>query len=112
MLTGEGIEVAQPAFLITAFGKGVTHSHALGKLAADFVDTFRLELRLDHLVRIDEVRHVGRLGIQTEIRLFGGGEVRQQDIGVFRGRGHVVIDHHDHFARLVILQDLMGPVDI
>ena len=106
------MQIAHPAFLSAAFGKLLLHAHAFCQFRGHVINRFALKTRFNHLVGEDDVGHVAAGSIQREVHLFGSGAVRQQDIGIFCRRCHVAVDHHDHFALLIILQDFMGAVDI
>ncbi|MNS41886.1 hypothetical protein D3C72_742530 [compost metagenome] len=111
-LTGQFVQMTHPAFLSAAFGELLLNAEAFGQFCRHLVNGFTFEARFDHLVGKDDIRHVAARGIQREVHLFGGRAVRQQNIGIFRRRGHVAVDHHYHLAFFVILKDVVGAVDI
>ena len=69
------------------------------------VDGAALEHRLDGLAGEDGIGlRAGAAG--GDVILLEVGGVGQEDVGEAGARRHVVVDHHDHLAGLVVLQDL------
>ena len=85
--------------------------HALRQLGSHLIDGFALKTRFDGLVGKNHVGHVAAGSIEGKIHLLRGGTIRQQNIGIFRRRGHMAINDHNHLALFVILEDVMGTVD-
>ncbi|MNE54260.1 hypothetical protein D3C80_1490260 [compost metagenome] len=60
----------------------------------------------------DQIPHVAGIVVRNDIFLFNRHQVRQQNIGIFRRRGHKVLNHHDHFALRIVLQNIVRFIDV
>ena len=100
-----GVEVFQPLLLRAPFGEALVNIRpkAAGDLAGDPVDAFALELRRGDWLQEDEVAHVAGVVVGDNILLLNGHQIRQQDVGVHRRRGHKVLNYHDRLALALIL---------
>ena len=53
-----------------------------------------------------------RVTVLDDVATFKVGDVWQEDVGVARRRGHVIVDHHNEFAERIVLQDLVRTAGI
>ncbi|CAH0278609.1 hypothetical protein SRABI106_03226 [Rahnella aquatilis] len=104
----------QPLPLGTAFGELVINIRA--KTTRDFahhlVDAFTFELSGRCGLDENQIPHISGVVIWNNIFLLDGHKVRQQDVGVLRRGGHEVFQHDDHLALRVILQNIVGFIDV